>query len=131
MKSRIIFPCESSIPFAFELKNVGNIFADFLESLGKVASDKAPKAGQHILGKRKIRYKREGLSYNATYFTEEHVYNDQTQINHHIKLANDGLRAKRPNPPRTYNSLHFFSGTGSSYKPREHGSITETGLPSR
>jgi len=44
MKSRIIFPCESSIPFAFELKNVGNIFADFLESLGKVASDKAPKA---------------------------------------------------------------------------------------
>jgi len=81
-------------PLRFELKNVGNIFADFLESLGKVASDKAPKAGQQILGKRKIRYKREGLSYNATYFTEEHVYNDQTQINHHIKLANDGFLYK-------------------------------------
>lgn len=41
-----------------------------------------------------VGYDCDGLCYDGTCFNEEHTYRGQRQINHHIKLANDGFLYK-------------------------------------
>jgi hypothetical protein len=78
-------------PHRFDLKKVGDIFNDFKAALAMVPEEMALAKGKLITGRTVVGYDCEGLRYDGAYFTEKHHYKGQSQINHHIKLANDGF----------------------------------------